>query len=131
VEDRAYSLMGLLDMNMPMLYGERKKAFQCLQLEIICALNDQSIFAWRCDEKMVRTCSILADDLSFFKDCNRVIQTSILLVDFAVDFDFDLGLRQGKNRSPTLSSPGFDVILLDFDHQFKLACCWSVFFFFW
>jgi len=43
-------------------------------------------------KKMVRTCSILVDDLSFFEDCNRVIQTSIFLVDFAVDFDFDLGL---------------------------------------
>ncbi|KIM68400.1 hypothetical protein SCLCIDRAFT_105698, partial [Scleroderma citrinum Foug A] len=46
VEDRAYSLMGLLDVNMPMLYGEGKKAFHRLQLEIIRASNDQSIFAW-------------------------------------------------------------------------------------
>ena len=29
VEDRAYSLMGLLDVNMQMLYGEGKKAFHC------------------------------------------------------------------------------------------------------
>ncbi|KIM52916.1 hypothetical protein SCLCIDRAFT_478751 [Scleroderma citrinum Foug A] len=55
VEDRAYSLMGLLDVNMPMLYGEGKKAFHRLQLEIIRASNDQSIFAWggwrgRCGE---------------------------------------------------------------------------------
>ncbi|KAI6160373.1 heterokaryon incompatibility protein-domain-containing protein [Pisolithus thermaeus] len=35
VEDRAYSLMGLFDVNMPMLYGEGSKAFQRLQLEII------------------------------------------------------------------------------------------------
>ncbi|KIM52910.1 hypothetical protein SCLCIDRAFT_140089, partial [Scleroderma citrinum Foug A] len=46
VEDRAYSLMGLLDVNMSMLYGEGKKAFHRLQLEIIRASNDQSIFAW-------------------------------------------------------------------------------------
>ena len=46
VEDRAYSLMGLLDVNMPMLYGEGKKAFHRLQLEIIRSSNDQSIFAW-------------------------------------------------------------------------------------
>ncbi|KIM70348.1 hypothetical protein SCLCIDRAFT_58393, partial [Scleroderma citrinum Foug A] len=46
VEDRAYSLMGLLDVNMPMLYGEGKKAFHRLQLEIIRASDDQSIFAW-------------------------------------------------------------------------------------
>ncbi|KIM53488.1 hypothetical protein SCLCIDRAFT_138960, partial [Scleroderma citrinum Foug A] len=46
VEDRAYSLMGLLDVNMPMLYGEGRKAFHRLQLEIIRASNDQTIFAW-------------------------------------------------------------------------------------
>ncbi|KIM61030.1 hypothetical protein SCLCIDRAFT_60362, partial [Scleroderma citrinum Foug A] len=46
VEDRAYSLLGLLDVNMPMLYGEGKKVFHRLQLEIIRASNDQSIFAW-------------------------------------------------------------------------------------
>ena len=39
VEDRAYSLMGLLDVNMPMLYGEGKKAFHRLQLEIIRPKN--------------------------------------------------------------------------------------------
>ncbi|KIM59673.1 hypothetical protein SCLCIDRAFT_57695, partial [Scleroderma citrinum Foug A] len=46
VEDRAYSLMGLLGVNMPMLYGEGKKAFHRLQLELIRTSNDQSIFAW-------------------------------------------------------------------------------------
>ena len=56
VEDKAYSLMGLLDVNMPMLYGEGKKAFHRLQLEIIRMSNDQSTLAmqqskwaeWQC-----------------------------------------------------------------------------------
>ncbi|KAI9150221.1 Vegetative incompatibility protein [Paramyrothecium foliicola] len=46
VEDRAYSLMGLFDINMPLLYGEGFKAFRRLQEEIIKVSNDQSIFAW-------------------------------------------------------------------------------------
>ncbi|KAI6004964.1 heterokaryon incompatibility protein-domain-containing protein, partial [Pisolithus marmoratus] len=46
VEDRAYSLMGLFGVNMPMLYGEGEKAFQRLQLEIIRTSSDHSIFAW-------------------------------------------------------------------------------------
>ncbi|KIK15090.1 hypothetical protein PISMIDRAFT_115816, partial [Pisolithus microcarpus 441] len=46
VEDRAYSLMGLFGVNMPMLYGEGKMAFHRLQLEIIRMSSDQSIFAW-------------------------------------------------------------------------------------
>jgi hypothetical protein len=46
-EDRAYSLMGLFDINMPILYGEGlEKAFSRLQQEIIHRSPDQSIFAW-------------------------------------------------------------------------------------
>ena len=71
VEDRAYSLMGLLDVNMPMLYGEGKKAFHRLQLEIIRSSNDQSIFAWG-DDSDVRIGSILADDPTFFESCSGV-----------------------------------------------------------
>ena len=71
VEDRAYSLMGLLDVNMPMLYGEGKKAFHRLQLEIIRTSNDQSVFAWGW-RSPVRSGSILADDPSFFSDCGHM-----------------------------------------------------------
>lgn len=46
VEDRAYSLLGLFDVNMPLLYGEGLKAFVRLQEEILKISADQSIFAW-------------------------------------------------------------------------------------
>jgi len=72
VEDRAYSLMGLLDVNMPMLYGEGKKAFHRLQLEVIRMSNDQSIFAWSWDGEGVRTGNILADDPSAFRCCSKM-----------------------------------------------------------
>ncbi|KAI1358520.1 HET-domain-containing protein [Xylaria arbuscula] len=43
-EDRAYSLLGLFDVNMPLLYGEGgQKAFKRLQDEIIKRTSDQSI----------------------------------------------------------------------------------------
>ena len=70
VEDKAYSLMGLLDVNMPMLYGEGKKAFQRLQLEIIRSSNDRSIFAWGFRSSNVRIGSILADDPNDFENCS-------------------------------------------------------------
>ena len=44
-EDLAYALMGLFDVNMPLLYGEGHKAFRRLQLEIIKQSEDDSIFA--------------------------------------------------------------------------------------
>jgi hypothetical protein len=46
VEDIAYCLMGLFDINMPMIYGEGHKAFERLQLAIINSSEDHSIFCW-------------------------------------------------------------------------------------
>lgn len=46
-EDIAYSLMGLFDINMPLLYGEGPKAFLRLQSEILRKRKDHSILAWR------------------------------------------------------------------------------------
>ncbi|KAF4928215.1 Vegetative incompatibility protein HET-E-1 [Colletotrichum fructicola] len=45
-EDMAYCLLGLFDVNMPLLYGEGSKAFIRLQEEILKDTNDQSIFLW-------------------------------------------------------------------------------------
>ncbi|KAH8664926.1 hypothetical protein BGZ61DRAFT_499065 [Ilyonectria robusta] len=42
VEDRAYALLGLFNVNMPLLYGEGTKAFRRLQEEIIRHSNDQA-----------------------------------------------------------------------------------------
>ncbi len=50
IEDMAYCLMGLFDINMPLLYGEGQKAFQRLQVEIVRNFDDDSIFAWGLSE---------------------------------------------------------------------------------
>lgn len=48
IEDSAYSLLGLFNVSMPMLYGENERAFQRLQEEIIKVDDDVSILAWSC-----------------------------------------------------------------------------------
>ena len=48
-EDIAYSLMGIFDINMPLLYGEGRKAFTRLQAEIIRQTTDISILLWSND----------------------------------------------------------------------------------
>ena len=45
-EDRAYSLLGILDINMATLYGEGDRAFRRLQEQIMQRTPDQSLFAW-------------------------------------------------------------------------------------
>ena len=46
VEDIAYCMLGIFDINMPLLYGEGSKAFIRLQEEIIKTSNDHTIFCW-------------------------------------------------------------------------------------
>jgi hypothetical protein len=46
-EDRAYSLLGLFDVHMPLLYGEGQKAFRRLQEEIMKVNTDMSLFLWK------------------------------------------------------------------------------------
>ncbi|RYO20381.1 hypothetical protein AA0113_g705 [Alternaria arborescens] len=45
-EDAAYSLLGLFNVHMPLIYGEGDQAFQRLQEEIVKRHNDMTIFAW-------------------------------------------------------------------------------------
>ncbi|RSL40770.1 hypothetical protein CEP54_016025 [Fusarium duplospermum] len=45
-EDASYSLLGLFDINMPLLYGEGENAFWRLQEEILHKYPDQSILTW-------------------------------------------------------------------------------------
>jgi hypothetical protein len=50
-EDIAYSLLGIFDVNMPLLYGEGKvKAFRRLQEEIMKISEDETLFAWESSE---------------------------------------------------------------------------------
>jgi hypothetical protein len=46
VEDMAYCMLGIFDINMPLLYGEGDKAFIRLQEEILKNSTDQTIFCW-------------------------------------------------------------------------------------
>jgi hypothetical protein len=39
--------MGIFGINMPLIYGEGKRAFVRLQEEIIKVSDDHSIFAWK------------------------------------------------------------------------------------
>ncbi|KAI1088529.1 heterokaryon incompatibility protein-domain-containing protein [Rostrohypoxylon terebratum] len=69
-EDLAYSLLGLFDVNMPMLYGEGgSKAFLRLQEEIIKSSDDQSIFAWK---DLKGPCGLLAWSPEAFHGCGNI-----------------------------------------------------------
>ncbi|KAF2720883.1 hypothetical protein K431DRAFT_201174, partial [Polychaeton citri CBS 116435] len=84
MEDRAYSLMGLFHVNMPLLYGEGAKAFQRLQQEIIRESTDQSILAWQWIEDDTdsriecRREPLLAPSPDYFVDSGDIVPCNVL-----------------------------------------------------
>ena len=69
-EDMAYCLMGLFDVNMPLLYGEGDKAFTRLQLQILQQSDDESIFAWTPKQRNVPTGMLAASPAEFADSFN-------------------------------------------------------------
>ena len=70
-EDMAYCLLGLFDVNMPLLYGEGAiKSFQRLQIEIMRNSTDDSIFAWTSD---MAASGMLAPNPRYFANSDDVV----------------------------------------------------------
>ena len=68
-EDIAYCMLGLFDVNMPLLYGEGNKVFLRLQEEIISSSDDESIFAWISDSPRA---GIIATSPTSFEKCHDI-----------------------------------------------------------
>jgi ankyrin repeat protein len=71
VEDLAYCLLGIFDVNMPMLYGEGVKAFVRLQEEILKATDDLSLFVWK-EEGADRSSGLLAPSPRAFRQSGAI-----------------------------------------------------------
>ncbi|KAL8990709.1 MAG: hypothetical protein Q9169_008057 [Polycauliona sp. 2 TL-2023] len=71
-EDTAYCLLGLFDVNMPLLYGEGKeRAFLRLQEEIMRYSDDHTLFAWKEDYPVHHRPSTIGGLLAHSPDCFR------------------------------------------------------------
>lgn len=75
----AYCLLGIFDVNMPLLYGERMKAFARLQEEIIRSSNDLSLFAWEASYDRSQPCrGILASSPKEFSNCSSLVTYNLV-----------------------------------------------------
>lgn len=73
VEDMAYCLIGIFDVNIPLLYGEGKKAFIRLQETILAKDDDHSIFAWYDDNaKVGELTGLLAESPKLFESVKNM-----------------------------------------------------------
>jgi hypothetical protein len=86
IEDTAYCLLGIFNINMPLLYGEGERALKRLQLELLNVSNEHTIFAWgnighakikvagqqSILPKSFREMALLARSPAYFIDCGGV-----------------------------------------------------------
>jgi hypothetical protein len=80
-EDMAYSLLGIFNVTMPLLYGEGTRAFKRLQETILSQTGDDTILAWNFDTKITETSpfevarlvpSYLAESPQDFVNCGQL-----------------------------------------------------------
>ncbi|KAH8897319.1 HET-domain-containing protein [Thozetella sp. PMI_491] len=79
IEDAAYCLLGIFEVNMPLIYGEGLMAFGRLQEEIVKRSNDTTIFAWNAtpSQKQDDHCSLLASSPAEYAGCGKVVPWEI------------------------------------------------------
>ncbi|UKZ92780.1 uncharacterized protein TrAFT101_007716 [Trichoderma asperellum] len=73
LEDRAYCLLGIFGIHMPLIYGEGEQAFLRLQEEIMRISHDDSLFAWKSSDSRG---GLLATSTEAFKDSGDIIQSN-------------------------------------------------------
>ena len=97
-EDIAYCMLGIFDVNMPLLYGEGKtKAFRRLQSEILKTSYDDSIFVWNNPD--LWSSGLLANSPHDFIDCGNIKSSA-----------FEMGEGVSR-RPPSLTSLGVEMEL--------------------
>ena len=95
VEDVAYCLLGIFDVNMPLLYGEGARAFRRLQEEIVKRNNDLTIFAWDFPPNHDQEClELFASSPTAFARTFDVVPQACSLADFSVT---NKGIRISNN----------------------------------
>lgn len=128
-EDIAYCLLGIFNINMPLLYGERERAFGRLQQEIMKSRCDDSILAWGLDietrfqqlpdvEDFPSHSPILASSPEDFKDCGSLVCASEPGHSFNMA---NLGLEIQMPMVPICSRPSKNALTAPNPHTLWLA----------
>ncbi|KAI5459336.1 heterokaryon incompatibility protein-domain-containing protein [Mariannaea sp. PMI_226] len=117
VEDMAYCLLGICNINMPMLYGEGQRAFYRLQEEIIRSTYDSSLLAWTPSDTMgAEFCGFLAKSVNDFVSCSKMYSITNPLL--------DAGEMSISNKCLRLRVPEYILEYSDLRYRYalKLNC---------
>lgn len=111
VEDMAYCLLGIFDVNMSLIYGEGMKAFYRLQEAIVRNMADLSIFAWT-DGRVPcpQFAGILAESPRQFESCRdiQVVFEDSIYRDFIIT---TRGIQVEANVRCHAHNPAYKAVL--------------------
>jgi len=116
-EDEAYCLLGLFDVNIPLLYGEGRRAFLRLQEEIMRTNEDYTLFAWDTTSLSGSLLASVPGDFSMFepwldRSIVKLVETRRSnLRDFLWGTPFGLFPPPDDHLPPHLTSRGLHVTL--------------------
>jgi hypothetical protein len=112
VEDMAYCLLGIFDINMPLLYGEGDTAFQRLQEEILRNSQDQSLFAWGLEVDLVSMPILIPDHVRVGTDIGGETR-------YELDPDFPQRLKKDYKPPTDTKSPEDFMYnaILEYEHR--------------
>ncbi|RYN99055.1 hypothetical protein AA0120_g1868 [Alternaria tenuissima] len=128
-EDMAYSLMGIFDVNMPLLYGEGYKAFVRLQEEIMKDSADHSLFAWHepYPHGYVLPESVFADSPGQFKTSSGIVNRRFDDIE-RLDEEFsstNRGVKIKLRVRKPIDDSSHVLALRDEDFLAVLDCCFE------
>jgi hypothetical protein len=111
VEDTAYALLGIFNINMPLLYGEGMRAFTRLQEEILRKSSDDSILAWGLDTNAWHPQGLVPNTV--IKDRLNHVKGVIALASSPKKFENcqDLVFVPQRKSALTMTSVGLEVEL--------------------
>ncbi len=116
IEDRAYSLMGIFGVSIPIIYGEGLAAFRRLQEEIIRNSADHSIFAWESRKDFSGLLAESPDDFEFssefypmdYKEYVDLFGIQVSKPDYTItNFGLQIQLPQARLNEPRESYVAF------------------------
>ena len=113
-EDTAYCLLGLFGVQLPLLYGEGNKAFRRLQIQLIDAYDDDSIYVWNAtdteDTSDYRHENLSISGLVASSPADFAFSRNITFINWDYGHPLDRITSRGvETKRPMLSLRNFDM----------------------
>lgn len=100
-EDVAYSLLGIFDVHMPLLYGEGGRAFQRLQEHILERSEDYTIFTWQAPGSAKDLSLIASAPIDFAETGTETFDKEWQYSQLSSSFETRTGLREDTESFET------------------------------